>query len=272
MIPHLYCRLMIIVAQTAHLRLINEVARTCPTQEAAFAFHEQLFLSGFERVLFVSAPIHVFPDLRLQELTSPVPPSRYPADLAPRLVGILPIPAPRDEPVHLARAVGAVQPRTADPRVPRSEVPPPRGADGVARSREAESPDEVGRAAARSRFLTETRARVPIHLSHYPFFLSLFRPYLHADLVPVFPLVDTDDVSPFACRNCSSFPAASSLFPVSSTLPCTVHILTIRCWLEKGREIRVVASWTAAAAERARARVEFRPLLDSTSCALFRAV
>ncbi|GAA5872921.1 hypothetical protein JCM3774_004877 [Rhodotorula dairenensis] len=37
---------------TAHLRLINEIARTCPSTEAAFAFHEQLFLSGFERVLF----------------------------------------------------------------------------------------------------------------------------------------------------------------------------------------------------------------------------
>ncbi|GAA5987241.1 hypothetical protein JCM10908_001874 [Rhodotorula pacifica] len=37
---------------TAHLRLVNEVARTCPSQAAAFAFHEQLFLSGFERVLF----------------------------------------------------------------------------------------------------------------------------------------------------------------------------------------------------------------------------
>lgn len=42
-------------SQTAHLRLINEIARTCPSTEAAFAFHEQLFLSGFERVLFVRA-------------------------------------------------------------------------------------------------------------------------------------------------------------------------------------------------------------------------
>ncbi|BGP25721.1 GTPase binding protein Rid1 [Rhodotorula toruloides] len=37
---------------TAHFRLINALARTCPTVEAAFAFHEQLFMSGFERVLF----------------------------------------------------------------------------------------------------------------------------------------------------------------------------------------------------------------------------
>ncbi|GAA5948889.1 hypothetical protein JCM3765_003942 [Sporobolomyces pararoseus] len=37
---------------TAHLRLINAIARTCPTVEAAFVFHDQLFQSGFERVLF----------------------------------------------------------------------------------------------------------------------------------------------------------------------------------------------------------------------------
>ncbi|GAA5929946.1 uncharacterized protein JCM15063_004674 [Sporobolomyces koalae] len=37
---------------TAHLRLINAIARTCPTVEAAFAFHDNLFQSGFERVLF----------------------------------------------------------------------------------------------------------------------------------------------------------------------------------------------------------------------------
>ncbi|BGP33256.1 hypothetical protein JCM10296v2_005050 [Rhodotorula toruloides] len=37
---------------TAQFRLINAIARTCPTVEAAFAFHEQLFMSGFERVLF----------------------------------------------------------------------------------------------------------------------------------------------------------------------------------------------------------------------------
>ncbi|GAA5896035.1 uncharacterized protein JCM6883_001693 [Sporobolomyces salmoneus] len=37
---------------TAHLRLINAIARTCPSVEAAFAFHDQLFQSGFERVLF----------------------------------------------------------------------------------------------------------------------------------------------------------------------------------------------------------------------------
>ncbi|GAA5952099.1 hypothetical protein JCM21900_006250 [Sporobolomyces salmonicolor] len=37
---------------TAHLRLINAIARTCSTLEAAFAFHDQLFQSGFERVLF----------------------------------------------------------------------------------------------------------------------------------------------------------------------------------------------------------------------------
>ncbi|GAA6059961.1 hypothetical protein JCM10212_001310 [Sporobolomyces blumeae] len=37
---------------TAHFRLLNAVARTCPTVQAAFAFHEQLFQSGFERVLF----------------------------------------------------------------------------------------------------------------------------------------------------------------------------------------------------------------------------
>ncbi|GAA5889587.1 hypothetical protein JCM6882_007077 [Rhodosporidiobolus microsporus] len=37
---------------TAHFRLINAIARTCPTVEAAFAFHNQLFESGFERVLF----------------------------------------------------------------------------------------------------------------------------------------------------------------------------------------------------------------------------
>ncbi|GAA6015639.1 hypothetical protein JCM11491_007180 [Sporobolomyces phaffii] len=37
---------------TAHFRLINAIARTCPTPEAAFAFHDQLFQSGFERVLF----------------------------------------------------------------------------------------------------------------------------------------------------------------------------------------------------------------------------
>ncbi|BGP17556.1 hypothetical protein JCM10213_004097 [Rhodosporidiobolus nylandii] len=36
----------------AHFRLINAIARTCPTIEAAFAFHNQLFESGFERVLF----------------------------------------------------------------------------------------------------------------------------------------------------------------------------------------------------------------------------
>ncbi|GAA6052966.1 hypothetical protein JCM3770_001152 [Rhodotorula araucariae] len=36
----------------AHFRLINAIARTCPTIDDAFAFHEQLFLSGFERVLF----------------------------------------------------------------------------------------------------------------------------------------------------------------------------------------------------------------------------
>ncbi|GAA5827370.1 hypothetical protein JCM11251_003784 [Rhodosporidiobolus azoricus] len=36
----------------AHFRLINAIARTCPTREAAFAFHNQLFESGFERVLF----------------------------------------------------------------------------------------------------------------------------------------------------------------------------------------------------------------------------
>ncbi|GAA5908120.1 hypothetical protein JCM8208_003695 [Rhodotorula glutinis] len=34
-----------------HFRLINAIARACPTQQAAFDFHEQLFLSGFERVL-----------------------------------------------------------------------------------------------------------------------------------------------------------------------------------------------------------------------------
>ncbi|GAA5914749.1 hypothetical protein JCM5296_003855 [Sporobolomyces johnsonii] len=37
---------------TAHFRLINAIARTCSTVEAAFAFHDQLFQSGFERVLF----------------------------------------------------------------------------------------------------------------------------------------------------------------------------------------------------------------------------
>ncbi|GAA6010045.1 hypothetical protein JCM10207_007534 [Rhodosporidiobolus poonsookiae] len=36
----------------AHFRLINAIARTCPTVEAAFHFHNQLFESGFERVLF----------------------------------------------------------------------------------------------------------------------------------------------------------------------------------------------------------------------------
>ncbi|BGP49355.1 hypothetical protein JCM10450v2_005243 [Rhodotorula kratochvilovae] len=36
----------------AHFRLINAIARTCPTIDDAFAFHEQLFTSGFERVLF----------------------------------------------------------------------------------------------------------------------------------------------------------------------------------------------------------------------------
>ncbi|GAA5980792.1 hypothetical protein JCM11641_002653 [Rhodosporidiobolus odoratus] len=36
----------------SHFRLINAIARTCPTIEAAFAFHNQLFESGFERVLF----------------------------------------------------------------------------------------------------------------------------------------------------------------------------------------------------------------------------
>ncbi|GAA5922817.1 hypothetical protein JCM3775_006146 [Rhodotorula graminis] len=35
-----------------HFRLINAIARACPTQQAAFDFHDQLFLSGFERVLF----------------------------------------------------------------------------------------------------------------------------------------------------------------------------------------------------------------------------
>ncbi|GAA5875319.1 hypothetical protein JCM8547_003203 [Rhodosporidiobolus lusitaniae] len=37
---------------TAHFRLINAVARTAPTIEEAFRFHNQLFESGFERVLF----------------------------------------------------------------------------------------------------------------------------------------------------------------------------------------------------------------------------
>ncbi|GAA5999718.1 uncharacterized protein JCM10292_003716 [Rhodotorula paludigena] len=37
---------------TAHLRLINALARTYSTSEEAFAFHDQLFMSGFERVLF----------------------------------------------------------------------------------------------------------------------------------------------------------------------------------------------------------------------------
>lgn len=45
--------------QTAHFRLINAIARTCPTVEAAFAFHEQLFMSGFERVLFVRPALSV---------------------------------------------------------------------------------------------------------------------------------------------------------------------------------------------------------------------
>ncbi|GAA5839333.1 hypothetical protein JCM9279_005909 [Rhodotorula babjevae] len=35
-----------------HFRLINAMARACPTQQAAFDFHEQLFLSGFERVIY----------------------------------------------------------------------------------------------------------------------------------------------------------------------------------------------------------------------------
>lgn len=39
--------------QATHFRLINAIARACPTQQAAFDFHEQLFLSGFERVLSV---------------------------------------------------------------------------------------------------------------------------------------------------------------------------------------------------------------------------
>jgi hypothetical protein len=42
-----------LTVQTAHFRLINAVARTAPTIEAAFEFHNQLFESGFERVLFV---------------------------------------------------------------------------------------------------------------------------------------------------------------------------------------------------------------------------
>ncbi|GAA6028804.1 hypothetical protein JCM8097_007404 [Rhodosporidiobolus ruineniae] len=37
---------------TAHFRLINALARSAPTMEAAFRFHNELFDSGFERVLF----------------------------------------------------------------------------------------------------------------------------------------------------------------------------------------------------------------------------
>ncbi|KAM0747108.1 hypothetical protein T439DRAFT_329352 [Meredithblackwellia eburnea MCA 4105] len=52
---------------TVHLRLVNAIARTCPDAEAAFQFHDQLFESGFEHVLFTLrrasttyyAPLHL---------------------------------------------------------------------------------------------------------------------------------------------------------------------------------------------------------------------
>ncbi|KAK4695552.1 hypothetical protein P7C70_g8531, partial [Phenoliferia sp. Uapishka_3] len=37
---------------TTHFKLINILAKTCPTQEAAISFHHQLFESGFEHVLY----------------------------------------------------------------------------------------------------------------------------------------------------------------------------------------------------------------------------
>lgn len=91
--------------------------------------------------------------------------------------------------------------------MPRPKVPPPRGADGVARSRETESPDEVGRAAARS-CLLETRARSYLFTCFQYLFSLPHVPALPARraLVAVLPLVDIPlFLSPFACRNSSSF-------------------------------------------------------------------
>jgi hypothetical protein len=43
----------ILAVQAAHFRLINAIAKSCPTVEEAFTFHNNLFESGLERVLLV---------------------------------------------------------------------------------------------------------------------------------------------------------------------------------------------------------------------------
>lgn len=42
-------------SQASHFRLLNALVKTCPTREEAFRLHNDLFDSGLERVLLVSA-------------------------------------------------------------------------------------------------------------------------------------------------------------------------------------------------------------------------
>lgn len=83
------------------------------------------------------------------------------------------------------------------------------------------------------------RAHVPTHLFFTTLSLChLFRPLsTRCALVPVFPLVDADDPSPFACRNrSSSFPAASFPFLVLY-FACTALLIIVNIEVERGSEL-----------------------------------
>lgn len=104
------------LSQTAHLRLINSLARSCPTIEEAFKLHDDLFSSGLERVLMVRFFLPFFHSLL--PLTPPPPSHTGPP---PRLPNLLPPTPPRNLSLSSLSSFSPLQSRSSNLRMYRSE-------------------------------------------------------------------------------------------------------------------------------------------------------